>query len=76
MNEIAKIQLFHITATMPWAEVETTQHNIRLTYYDGEQENAPKTVLVLSKNEAIDIAKALNVLADNYCYNGKEEDEL
>ena len=76
MNEIAKIQLFRIAATMPWAEVETTQHNIRLTYYDGEQENATKTVLVLSKNEAIDIAKALKVLADNYCYKREEEDEI
>lgn len=76
MNEIAKIQLFRMAATMPWAEVETTQHNIRLSYYDGEQENAQKTVLVLSKNEAADIAKALKVLAENYCYNGKEEDEI
>lgn len=70
MNEIAKIQLFRIAATMPWAEVETTQHNIRLIYYDGDQENAPKIVLVLSKNEAADIAKALKVLTENYCYKG------
>ena len=37
-NEIAKIQLFRIAATMPWAEVETTQQHVRLTYYDGAQE--------------------------------------
>lgn len=75
MNEIAKIQLFRMAATMPWAEVETTQHNIRLTYYDGDQENAPKTVLVLSKNETTDIAKALKVLVDNYCYKNEEGGE-
>ena len=65
-NDIAKIQLFRITATMPWAEVETTQQHVRLTYYDGAQEDAQKTVIVLTRNEAKDIAKALNVLAENY----------
>lgn len=76
MNEIAKIQLFRMAATMPWAEVETTQHNIRLTHYEGAQEDAKKTVLVISRDEAIDIAKALKVLADNYCYKREEEDEI
>ena len=61
---------------MPWAEVETTQHNIKLTYYDGEQENAKRTAIVLSKDEAADIARALKMLVENYCYNGKEEGEL
>lgn len=75
MNEIAKIQLFRIAATLPWAEIGTTQHNIRLTYYEGDQENAPKTVLVLSKDEAVCIAKALKVLADNYCYKNEEGGE-
>lgn len=75
MNESVKIQLFRLAATMPWAEVETTQHNIRLTYYDGPEENAPKKVLVLSRDEAKDIAKALSVIADNYCYKESEEED-
>ena len=66
MNDLVKIQLFRLAATMPWAEIETTQHNIRITYYDGPKEDAPKTVLVLSADEAKDIAKALTVLADHY----------
>ena len=69
MNELAKIQLFRIAATMPWAEVETTQHNIKLIYYEDDKENAKKTVLVFDKEEAADIAKALNVLIENYCQN-------
>lgn len=59
MNEIAKIQLFRIAATLPWAEVETTQHNIRLTCYIGSQKDAEKTVLVLNKQEAANIARAI-----------------
>lgn len=74
MNEIAKIQLFRIAATMPWAEVETTQHNIRITYYEGDQADAEKTILVLSKHEATDMAKALQILIDNYCSKEKEEE--
>lgn len=74
MNEIAKIQLFRIAATMPWAELETTQHNIRITYYEGDQADAVKTILVLGKHEAADLAKALQILIDNYCAN-EEEDE-
>lgn len=62
-NEIAKIQLFRLTATMPWAEVETTQQHVRLTYYDGAQEGAKQTVIVLTRNEAKAIAKAINVSA-------------
>ena len=65
-NEIAKLQLFRIAATMPWAEVETTQQHVRLTYYDGAQEDAKQTVIVLTRDEAKAIAKALNVLAANY----------
>jgi len=72
MNEIAKIQLFRLAATLPYAEVETTQHNIRLTYYEGSQEDADKKVLVISPDEAKDIAKALSVLVDNYCPQEKD----
>lgn len=68
MNEITKIQLMRIAATMPWAEVETTQHNIRITYYEGPEADAEKKVLVLSPTEAKSIAKALKVLVDNYCF--------
>ena len=73
-NEIAKIQLFRITATMPWAEVETTQQHVRLTYYDGAQADAKRTVIVLSRDEAKSIAKALNVLAENYFAEPDEEE--
>ena len=73
-NEIAKIQLFRIAATMPWAEVETTQQNVRLTYYDGAQEDAIKYVIVLTRDQAKDIAKAINVLAENYFAKTDEED--
>ncbi len=69
MNELAKIQLFRIAATMPWAEVETTQHYIKLIYYKNDKENAEKTVLVFDQEEAADIAKALKVLIKNYCQN-------
>lgn len=72
MNDKVKIQLFRDAATMPWAEVETTQHNIRMTYYEGAEENAKENILVLSKDEACAIAKTLRVLAENYCY--KKED--
>lgn len=34
-----KISLYRIGAEMPWAEVETTQHNIRITVYEGSDEN-------------------------------------
>lgn len=74
MNEIVKIQLFRIAATLPYAEVETTQHNIRLTYYEGSQEDAEKKVLVISPDEAKDIAKTLSVIADNYCYKESGEE--
>lgn len=74
MNEIAKIQLFRIAATMPWAEIETTQQYIRITHYEGSQEDAKQTVLVLTKDEAEDMAKALKVLLDNYCKKDEEED--
>ena len=73
-NDIAKIQLFRIAATMPWAEVETTQQNVRLTYYDGAQEDAKQTVIVLTRDEAKAIAKALNVLAENYFAKPDTED--
>ena len=73
INDIAKIQLFRIAATMPWAEVETTHQHVRLTYYDGAKENAPKTVIVLTRDEAKDIAKALNVLAEHYFAEPEEE---
>ena len=33
-----KISLYRIGAEMPWAEVETTQHNIRITVYEGPEE--------------------------------------
>ena len=75
MNEIAKIQLFRIAASMPWAEVETTQHNIRITYYEGDQADAHRFALVLSKDEAADLSKALKILVDNYCAKEKEEEE-
>lgn len=74
MNELAKIQLFRMAATMPWAEVETTQHNIRITYYEGDQADAEKTILVLGKHEATDMVKALQILIDNYCSKEKEEE--
>ena len=72
MNDLAKIQLFRPGATLPWAEIETTEHNIRLTFYDGAQEDAPKKIVVLYPSEANDIAKAIKVLADNYCYQQEE----
>lgn len=75
MNESVKIQLFRLEATLPWAEVETTQHNIRITYYDGPQETATKKVLVISPDEAKDIAKTLLVIADNYCYKKSGEED-
>ena len=61
-----KLSLFRLAAEMPWAEVETTQHNIRITVYEGPDENCEKTVLVLHPREATELAKAMNVLLDNY----------
>ncbi len=65
-NSMEKISLYRIDATMPWAEVETTQHNIRITVYEGPEENCEKTVLVLHPKEAAELAKSMNVLLDNY----------
>jgi hypothetical protein len=59
---------------MPWAEVETTQQNVRLTYYDGAKEDAMQTVIVLTRDEAKSIAKAINVLAENYFAKPNDED--
>lgn len=68
-----KLSLYRLAATMPWAEVETTQHNIRITVYEGSEENCEKTVLVLHSKEADELAKAMNVLLDNYCnYNRRK----
>lgn len=75
MNEIAKIQLFRIGASMPWAEVETTQHNIRITYYEGDQADVHRSAMVLSNDEAADLSKALKIIVDNYCAKEKEEEE-
>lgn len=52
---------------MPWAEVEATQSNIRITLYGGPEENCEKTMLVLVPREADELAKAMNILLDNYC---------
>jgi len=75
MNEFVTIQLFRLAATLPFAEVQTTEHNIRLTYYDGAQENAKKIVLVISPEEAKVIAKTLSVIVDNYCYKDTDLEE-
>ena len=48
-----KIGLYRIGAEMPWAEVETTQHNIRITVYEGSEEDCDKTVLVVSHDAPI-----------------------
>lgn len=72
-NSMEKLSLFRLAAEMPWAEVETTQHNIRITVYEGPEENCEKTVLVLHPKEAAELAKAMNVLLDNYCnYNRRK----
>ena len=73
MNELAKIQLFRIGATLPYAEVETTLHNIRVIHYEGSEENAKKTILVMSPEDAADIAKAINVIFSSYAYEGEIE---
>lgn len=62
-----KISLYRLAATMPWAEVETTQHNIRITVYEGSEEDCDKTVLVVNPKQAAELAKAMNILLDNYC---------
>lgn len=62
-----KLSLYRLAATMPWAEVETTQHNIRITVYEGPEENCEKTVLVLPPRGAAELAKAMGILLDNYC---------
>lgn len=68
-----KISLYRLAATMPWAEVETTQHNIRITVYEGPEEDCEKTVLVVHPKQAQELAKAMNILLQNYVpgYNGR-----
>ena len=68
-----KISLYRLAAEMPWAEIETTQHNIRITVYEGPEENCEKTVLVVSPKAAKELAKAMNILLENYVpgFNGK-----
>lgn len=66
-----KLSLYRLAAEMPWAEVETTQHNIRITVYEGPEEDCEKTVLVLHPKAAADLAKALNVILDNYTNYGR-----
>lgn len=73
MNELAKIQLFRLGATLPYAEVETTQHNIRVIYYEDSEENSKKTILVMSPEDAADIAKAINVIFSSYAYEGESK---
>ena len=68
-----KISLYRIGAEMPWAEVETTQHNIRITVYEGPEEDCEKTVLVLNSKAAADLAKAMNILLDNYCNDNRRK---
>ena len=65
-NSMEKLSLFRLAAEMPWAEVETTQHNIRITVYEGPKENCEKTVLALHPKEVAELAKAMNVLLENY----------
>ena len=68
-----KISLYRIGAEMPWADIETTQNNIRVTLYEGPEEFCDKKVFVLSVKESADLAKAMNVLLDNYCnYNRRK----
>lgn len=68
-----KICLYRIGAEMPWAEVETTQHNIRITVYEGSEEDCDKTVLVVNSKQASELAKAMNILLENYCnYNRRK----
>lgn len=62
-----KISLYRLAATMPWAEVETTQHNIRITVYEGSEEDCEKTVLVVNPRQAAELAKAMDILLENYC---------
>jgi riboflavin synthase len=62
-----KISLYRLAATMPWAEVETTQHNIRITVYEGSEEDCEKTVLVVNPKQAAELAKAMDILLENYC---------
>lgn len=73
MNELAKIQIFRLGATLPYAEVETTQHNIRVIYYEDSEENSKKTILVMSPVDAANIAKAINVIFRSYAYEGESE---
>ena len=69
-----KLSLYRLAATMPWAEVETTQHNIRITVYEGSEEDCDKTVLVVNPKQAAELAKAMNILLDNYCnYNRRKK---
>lgn len=69
-----KICLYRIGAEMPWAEVETTQHNIRITVYEGSEEDCDKTVLVVNPKQAAELTKAMNILLDNYCnYNRRKK---
>lgn len=68
-----KISLYRIGAEMPWAEVETTQHNIRITVYEGSEKDCEKTVLVLNSKAAADLAKAMNILLDNYCNDNRRK---
>jgi len=77
MNELAKIQLFRPAASLPWAELETTQHNIRITHYESSEEGSSRTTIVLTPKRAKELAKALNVLIENYSYDpSNKEDEL
>lgn len=61
-----KLELYRINATMPWAEIETINDGIRLVHYDGAQEDAPNSVLVLNKKDAKALTKAINILIENY----------
>lgn len=64
-----KISLYRTAAKLPWAEIETLEHNIRVTVYNGSEENCKKDVIVLAPSEASELAKTINVILDNYVFN-------
>ena len=62
-----RLELYRTTATMPWARVDCLESGrIRITVYNGSQADCEEITFVLENEEAIELSKALKVVATNY----------